>query len=101
MSKYRVDFPGSRFLPLELPMGAKLSEVLTVQNSPILFGCRTGICGTCLITLEVGEGGEIKAPDKAEREVLDMIADHEPKARLACQIKVTCPMSIATLDENT
>jgi ferredoxin len=100
MTKYLVSFPGSPFVPQELSAGAKLSEVLTVENSPILFGCRTGICGTCLITLETGVGDEMPSPDVAEREVLDMIADHEPKARLACQIKVTCPMSIAPLDES-
>lgn len=99
MAKYLVSFPGSSFVPQELSAGSKLSEVLTVENSPILFGCRTGICGTCLITLEAEAGGEMMPPNAAEREVLDMIADHEPKARLACQIKVICPMSIAPLDE--
>ncbi|MBC6436085.1 2Fe-2S iron-sulfur cluster binding domain-containing protein, partial [Nostoc sp. HG1] len=36
-----------------------LSEHLTIQNSPVLFGCRTGICGTCLVEVN----GTIPSPN--------------------------------------
>lgn len=98
MPKPLIEFPGTNFSPLELTFGEALSVKLTVQNSPILFGCRTGICGTCLIKVEDYSDGELAGPDKNEREVLEMIADHEPKARLACQIKATCRMAISSLD---
>ncbi len=99
MPKHTIQFPGTRFPVQELPEGAALSEQLTVENSPILFGCRTGICGTCLISVEEAGSSQLTPADVAEREVLDMLASDEPKARLACQIRVNCSMSLRVLDE--
>ena len=49
---HAIEFPNTRYKPVSLPAGAKLSEELTIINSPVLFGCRTGICGTCLVQIE-------------------------------------------------
>lgn len=71
--------------PVPLPERASLSEHLTAVNSPLLFGCRTGICGTCLVVAR----GEVDPPDEDEREVLDIYAFGDGSARLACQLRCT------------
>ncbi|MGD2180568.1 2Fe-2S iron-sulfur cluster binding domain-containing protein [Lusitaniella coriacea] len=92
--KYLVSFPETNFSSLTLEQNAQLSEYLTVQNSPLLFGCRTGICGTCLVEVE----GDIIPPSSEEREVLEVLAPGNKKARLACQIKLTGDLKISTLN---
>ncbi|MBW4562415.1 MAG: 2Fe-2S iron-sulfur cluster binding domain-containing protein [Mojavia pulchra JT2-VF2] len=49
-----ISFPRSDYVPITLEIHQNLSEHLTIQNSPVLFGCRTGICGTCLVEV-IGE----------------------------------------------
>lgn len=88
-----VSFPGSRHKPLRLAPGSSLSEHLTVENSPVLFGCRTGICATCLSEIE----GPIPPPDPDEREILEIFAPDNPRARLACQVELTADVRIKAL----
>jgi ferredoxin len=80
----RVRFFDESYAPVELAAGATLSEHLDVGNSPLLFGCRTGICGTCLVRVE----GELPPPGDEERELLEMLAPGDAQARLACQLTV-------------
>ncbi len=80
----RVKFKESHFKALEIPDNANLSEHLDKLNSPVLFGCRTGICGTCLIKIIHSEN--IIPPDADEVETLELLAPNHSKARLACQI---------------
>ena len=54
-----VAFPGSSHGAVRLNKGDNLSEQLTVQNSPVLFGCRTGICATCLSEVEGVQSSEL------------------------------------------
>jgi ferredoxin len=84
----RIEFPGTEFKPLVLPRDAKLAMELTAVNSPILFGCRSGICGTCLVEVE-HEDGAILAPARDELEALEIFAPGNQRARLACQMKLT------------
>ncbi|MEA5463641.1 2Fe-2S iron-sulfur cluster-binding protein [Leptothoe sp. PORK10 BA2] len=91
----QISFPNSAYDPLTLDLHTPLANELTVQNSPILFGCRTGICGTCLVTIT----GDIAPPNTEERELLDILAPDCLNARLACQIDLThdleiCPYEI-------
>lgn len=88
--KCRVSFESGSHLPVELPVHANLSEHLTVQNSPVLFGCRTGICGTCVIRVR----GSLPPAGEDERDLLDVIAPGDPEARLACQLDLTCDIEI-------
>ncbi|WP_445630150.1 2Fe-2S iron-sulfur cluster binding domain-containing protein [Nostoc sp. DSM 114167] len=81
----QISFPESDFVPIILECHQNLSEHLTIQNSPVLFGCRTGICGTCLIEII----GNIPPPQLDEQEMLETLAPNNPHARLACQINVT------------
>lgn len=74
--------------PLEVEKGCNPSEVLNSSNSPVLFGCRTGVCGTCLV--EVIKGSESLDPATgAEREMLEVFAPDNARARLSCQLKIT------------
>jgi ferredoxin len=90
-----VHFPNTNYAPLTLEPHQPLAEQLTVQNSPVLFGCRTGICGTCLVTAI----GDLAPPSAAEQEILDMLAPGNSQARLACQIDVMGECAIAPLTE--
>lgn len=99
MAKFSIHFPSSHFPDIELEEGSLLSEYLTVENSPILFACRTGICGTCLVRVENLFETDIAAPNEAEQEVLELLAATEPKARLACQLTLHCHLVLSRLDE--
>ncbi|WP_445174352.1 2Fe-2S iron-sulfur cluster-binding protein [Microcoleus sp.] len=88
-----VSFPGTDYPPITLQHHQSLSEHLTIQNSPVLFGCRTGICGTCLVEVI----GDISAALADEREMLDTVAPNVENARLACQIEITTNVEICRL----
>ena len=60
----------------------------------MLFGCRTGICGTCLIEVK----GEIPPPQPDEQEMLDTLACNNVNARLACQIRLTANLEIRRME---
>jgi ferredoxin len=86
----QIVFPHSNYSPLTIPVHEPLALYLNPQNSPILFGCRTGICGTCLVSVD----GETSPPDSAEQEVLRVLAPDNPRARLACQLDVTHDLAL-------
>lgn len=90
---YEVDFGALGRVSARLPHGAHLSEVLTIENSPLLFGCRTGICGTCIARVEA-RSGELPPPSEDEKDVLSLLCPNEPKARLACQIRLSADLTI-------
>jgi ferredoxin len=90
----RISFPGTRYPTLELPPEAPLPLHLTATNSPVLFGCRTGLCGTCTVRLT---GGDAAPPDADESEILDIHAPDEPCARLACQVRLRSDASLSYL----
>ena len=92
-----VCFDPPRYPPLRLSRGMNLSEHLTIENSPVLFGCRTGICGTCRIGIEVLNGGRLNPPGEDETNLLDIICPGNPTARLACQINITADIKIALI----
>ena len=85
--KVKISFDDGKFEPLGLDQGIDLSQQLTIQNSPVLFGCRTGICGTCLIQVKPAQDASIEPPSDEEKELLSVISPGDPNARLACQLK--------------
>jgi ferredoxin len=89
-----IQFPGTEFAAIELSPAQNLSEHLTVQNSPVLFGCRTGVCGSCVVQLV----GHPIAPTVAEQEILEIYAPDVPNARLACQINVVNDLAIMAIE---
>ncbi len=90
--KHTIRFPDTPFEPLQLEAGAPLWQVLTARNSPVLFGCRTGICGTCLC--QVDDGGALAPPDEEEAETLDVFAPGETGVRLACQLDLQADIDL-------
>jgi ferredoxin len=94
---YNIEFPATNHKPVCLPDGANLSETLTVVNSPVLFGCRTGICGTCLVQIEDGYA-TLSPPDPAEQEALEIYAPGNDTARLACQINLTSNIALIKIE---
>ena len=87
---YSIQFPNTNYQALSLEENQIISEHLTIENSPVLFGCRTGICGTCLVEIE----GDISPPNEEEKEILELLAPGNQKARLACQVKLTADIKI-------
>lgn len=87
---YDIQFPDTNHPTLSLEENQIISEYLTIENSPVLFGCRTGICGTCLVEIE----GNISPPNEEEKEILELLAPGNQKARLACQVKLTADIKI-------
>lgn len=97
MKKCLVSFAESEMQPVELNTGDELSEHLTAQNSPILFGCRIGICGTCAI--EILEEKESLPPRTAnEEEYLEALVPDKPRCRLACQLKINTDIKIKKVE---
>jgi ferredoxin len=89
-----IKFVDSRFESIDVPAGQPLAEVLTVQNSPVLFGCRTGICGTCV----VGVTGDVGEASQNELEILELYAADNPTVRLACQLSVRGDVVLTSIE---
>ncbi|MEM9152445.1 MAG: 2Fe-2S iron-sulfur cluster-binding protein [Cyanobacteria bacterium P01_F01_bin.3] len=94
MSSCTIEFPNTDYPSVLLDDGSPVSIALNLQNSPILFGCRTGICGTCLVTAT----GNMLPPTEDEQEVLSILAPNHPSARLACQLKPTGNLALTPLN---
>ena len=89
-----VRFPGATHPPLHLGVGASLLDHLDVGNSPVLFGCRTGICGTCAVRVEVLQGA-LAPPEPDEAELLALVCPGDTTVRLACQLALTADIRLA------
>lgn len=92
--KYKVEFLNASYAPVELNENEELSETLTIQNSPILFGCRTGICGTCLIRVHEESPHALHERTSDEAEFLEGLYPGDKTLRLACQVKLTANIKI-------
>ena len=86
--EFTISFLPATHSAIALKRGAVLSEHLTIDNSPVLFGCRTGICATCLIEVLAQANGELLPPSTDEQELLEIVAPDDARARLACQIEL-------------
>ena len=93
MATIKVHFTEPKTAPIRLEEGTSLADGLDVSASPIPFGCKDGLCGTCLIWVEALNGA-LPPPNEHERDVLDIYAPGEPNARLACQLSPRCDIRI-------
>ncbi len=93
MKTCRIEFPGTDKSPVDLDAGANLSEKLTIHNSPILFGCRIGICGTCAVEVVAADD---PLPERSfdESQFLEAMAPGQDAVRLACQIRINTNMKL-------
>jgi ferredoxin len=96
MTVRKVSFGDPKYAPIELPEGSQVALHLTVHNSPILFGCRTGLCGTCSALVDV-ESGSIEPRTEEELETLELAFDAgvPDNARLLCQLRLTADIRIS------
>jgi len=73
-------------LTIDVHDGYAMIDMCDDQDTSILFGCRDGACGACMI--KVIEGAEnLSKMEDHERDFLETMAA-EPRERLACQCKV-------------
>lgn len=97
MQQYKVEFPGTDYPSVVIEANEKLPDVLNDENSPIPFGCRNGICATCLVDI-VEADGKLAEPLEEEQLTLEICAPDNPKARLACQLNITANIKIKKID---
>lgn len=79
-------------LAVDVPVGTPLVKVAEENDTFLEFGCRNGMCGTCLITITSG-GKYLPPPSEEEKITLEDVGA-EPGQRLACQIKITHDLKI-------
>ncbi len=73
-------------LTLDVPQEYALIDMCEEHDTSILFGCRDGACGACMI--KVTKGAENLSPmGEDEKDFLETMAAEENE-RLACQCKV-------------
>jgi ferredoxin len=71
---------------IEVAVGAAIIDVCENHDTSILFGCRDGACGACMV--KVLEGAKNLSPmEEQERDFLETMAARDDE-RLACQCKV-------------
>lgn len=74
-------------LSLDVEDGYALIDMCEDHDTSILFGCRDGACGACMV--KVVSGAEHLSPmGDDEKDFLETMAA-EPDERLACQCKVS------------
>jgi ferredoxin len=73
-------------LTLDVKDGYALIDMCEEHDTSILFGCRDGACGACMV--KIVKGAENISPiQDDEKDFLETMAA-EPNERLACQCKV-------------
>jgi len=84
-------------LVVDVERGTPFYDICDTYETPVLLGCRAAACATCLI--EVVEGVENLTPVTVSEEVmLEILAEGNPKARLACQCSVQGPLTVRVLE---
>jgi 8-oxo-dGTP diphosphatase len=66
-----------------VPPGASLEEAAARARASIAFGCRAGLCGSCVVSPR-GSGRALSRAGQVERDTLRAIGA-APRQRLACQ----------------
>lgn len=77
---------------VEVAPGAALIDICDREDLPLYFSCRGGACGTCLV--HVLEGAENVSPPSDSEEVLLPELTTDPRARLACQLRIHGPVRL-------
>jgi ferredoxin len=81
---------------IDVPLNYALIDMCEDHDTSILFGCRDGACGACMV--RVTQGAEnLSAMKDDERDFLETMAA-EPSERLACQCKVLGDVTVEVSD---
>jgi len=84
-------------LVVDVEAGTPFYEICDTYDTPVLLGCRAAACATCLI--EVVSGVENLTPVTINEGVmLEILAEGNAKARLACQCSVLGPVAVRVLE---
>ncbi len=73
-------------LTIDVKDGYALIDMCEEHDTSILFGCRDGACGACMVKVKQGAENLSKMQDD-ERDFLETMAA-EANERLACQCRV-------------
>ena len=73
-------------LSLDVKMGYSLADLCDSQDTSILFGCRDGACGACMVRVISGQEN-LNPISEDEKDFLQTMAA-EDNERLACQCAV-------------
>ena len=71
---------------IEVPLNSAIIDVCENEETSILFGCRDGACGACMIKV-LQNPQHLSPMEDHERDFLETMAAREDE-RLACQCKV-------------
>ncbi len=82
----KVTFKNDNF-SVDVPAGKNIKEVADENASSIPFGCRNGVCGTCLSTITKGKNN-LKPAEENEKATLEGFGSQAPEKRLVCQCKM-------------
>lgn len=78
------------FLAVNVKPGENFQNIVEVTGSGMVFGCRDGECGTCI--LDIQQGNEYLSPiNEKEKTVLKNFPDAPKNGRLACQLEIAKP----------
>ncbi len=80
----RVEFRTDNVVLDNVPEGTRIIDLCNEHNLSLPFGCRDGICGTCILDVISGELGPINDTEKDTLEKLGC----RPGQRLGCQAAV-------------
>ncbi|MCY4381247.1 MAG: 2Fe-2S iron-sulfur cluster-binding protein [Proteobacteria bacterium] len=73
-------------MTVDVEDGYKMIDMCDEYDTSILFGCRDGACGACMV--QVDKGHENLSPmEEDEKDFLETMNAHENE-RLACQCQV-------------
>jgi ferredoxin len=90
MHKVHISTTGESF---QLPHNAHLSDAAELQLAGLMFGCRAGVCGICVI--EVVDGMQnLSRPEDEETCFLSLLGHEPEKKRLACQCRLQGDVTI-------
>lgn len=81
---------------IDVADGYAMIDMCEQYDTSILFGCRDGACGACMIRIIEGADNLSPMMDD-ERDFLETMAA-EPNERLACQCKVKGDVKIEVSD---
>lgn len=84
------------FLAINVGPGETFQSIAEKAGSGVVFGCRDGECGTCIV--EIQQGMEyLSEKNEKEKKVLSGFPDVHENARLACQLHVEKPNGLVRL----
>ena len=85
MAKAKVTFKDID-ITVHVPVGTRIIEVSEKLGAGLIYGCREGDCGTCLMKVEEG-WDNLTVPSVVEEKILkeNLAGAHN---RLACQAQV-------------